>query len=104
MLQNMQLVMIFITSMFSKHILHVTLDPCEIHYDIELSLSPKNNTIFPVKICNCYQFPFKFFNDLRSKVSTDLVSVVDDCKDKVKLFMAHVIRVINQKESYKNYH
>ena len=54
--------------------------------------------------CSSCQFPFKVVHYIKRFIREDLHKLVDNCVEKVKLYMAHLIRVSNQRNRIKAIH
>lgn len=80
------------------YVAHGSNNPSETSHDILHGLSHKVSSA----TCDACQFPFQVVIFVKRFVDPDLHHLVDNCAEKFKLFMAHLIRVENQRQRIKD--
>lgn len=90
-----------------NHIVAGTSTHCSHHF--KYALEPETTPMLPFGNCDECQLPFKIMHYLKKQVPEDALekrNILDDCKEKIFLYMAHLVRVHNQRKRlnaiYKN--
>ena len=96
---ELQMTLMFLKFQFKEHVKsndgnsgHNTV------YGLKISDGTEENSLHT---CFPYQFPLKFLYKLKQHVDPMHHNILEDCKEKVILYMGHIVRVINQRSNIK---
>ena len=94
-LKKMELVTIFVKNKFLNH---VRKNNNESGHNAEYSLQmPHRMSVISPYSCKACQYSFKVFQELYDIVEEEYCDLVMDCRCKIKLYMGHVIHIMNQR-------